>query len=277
MDLITENNPITVYQIYVITNTVTGKKYIGQTIGSLRNRWSQHKSTAKRRLKLNFHHSIALYGPEMFIIEPVAFTFTKSHADQLEEEWIIRLNTTDRNFGYNYTFGGEGARHVPETCEKISLSKIGKPGRKFTDEERQACSERQKGEKGNNFGKSASEETRKKMSLSHSGENNHCFGLVGELHPHFGHRHTEEHKENIRLRMSGPNNPNYGKRGIDAPGFGRIVSDEARKKISDSAKLRVGPLNPFFGKKHNEQARANMKSGQVRRREIEALRKLFDE
>lgn len=34
--------------IYLVTNTVTGKKYIGQTRASIAQRWRQHVSAAKK-------------------------------------------------------------------------------------------------------------------------------------------------------------------------------------------------------------------------------------
>jgi predicted GIY-YIG superfamily endonuclease len=34
--------------IYLITNTVNGKRYIGQTVRTLRQRWQQHVRDAKQ-------------------------------------------------------------------------------------------------------------------------------------------------------------------------------------------------------------------------------------
>lgn len=42
-----------------------------------------------------------------------------------------------------------------------------------------------------------------------------------------------------------------GMLGEDNSFFGRTHSEETRKKLSDSAKRRVGSLNPFFGKRHS--------------------------
>ena len=53
--------------------------------------------------------------------------------------------------------------------------------------------------------KSISEETRKKLSLAHSGEKNYFYGkhYRGKDHPMFGKHHTEEAKQKMRLAHLG--------------------------------------------------------------------------
>src|SRR5208282_5521596 len=123
-----------------------------------------------------------------------------------EEQWIRTLQTHERRFGYNSTFGGEGARHIPETKEKLSKAKLGKPGRKQTPEQKLAASLRQRGGKGNNWNKRATDETRQKMSLAHSGENNIMFGKLGSDHPAFGIKHSLESRKIRSEKSSGEKN-----------------------------------------------------------------------
>ena len=77
-------------------------------------------------------------------------------------------------------------------------------------------------EKNPMFGKHRSEEARKKLSMSHSGEKNPMFGKRGEKHPMFGKHHSEEARKKISLSHSGENNPMFGKH----------HSEETRKKLS---------------------------------------------
>ena len=58
------------------------------------------------------------------------------------------------------------------------------------------------------YGKHHSLETRKKMSISQSGENHSQYGKVPW---NKGIPHTDEVKEKLRKANSGPNNHNYGK------------------------------------------------------------------
>lgn len=45
---------------------------------------------------------------------------------------------------------------------------------------------------------------------------------------------------------------------IDDGGFGGSLSNETKQKISEKAKLRIGELNPFYGKQHSEEAKMKM-------------------
>ena len=50
-------------------------------------------------------------------------------------------------------------------------------------------------------GKKLSKKTREKMSISRTGSANHCFGKFGEKHPAFGNKHSEEFKQNMSERL----------------------------------------------------------------------------
>lgn len=72
------------------------------------------------------------------------------------------------------------------------------------------------------------EETRRKLSEVHSGENNSMFGK----------QHTAETKEKISILLSGENNPMFGKRGELNPNYGRSLTDSHKEKISFANKGR---------------------------------------
>ena len=254
------------YRIYVITNLINLKKYVGQTAYTVAKRWRQHCSAAKTKKVLHFHRAINKYGPENFKIEWVASTLTKEDANYLEEKWIRELKTYLREFGYNSTYGGEGAKHNDETKAKLATLKLGKPGTKWTPERRAAASERQRGPNGSNWGKHASDETREKMSQAHSWENNHLFGVTGKNHPAFGITHSEESKRVRSEKLSGEKNPMFGKTKEKNPRFGKTHTEETKQLLSNLAKTRTGEKNPFFGKKHSEETRAKMKTAWERRR-----------
>lgn len=90
--------------IYIVTNNINGKQYVGQTKDTIEIRWNKHLDNAK-----NFPHkqiitqAIAKYGKENFKIEEVA----RCPIEDLNywEIFYIKKYDTFQN-GYNMTMGG---------------------------------------------------------------------------------------------------------------------------------------------------------------------------
>lgn len=108
--------------VYLIRNKVTGMCYVGQTIGSLENRWTRHasKSSCCRYLK----HAIAKYGRESFEISVVATANDIDELNVLEERYIQELNTLSPH-GYNLNAGGNNRRASAETRARMSKAQKG--------------------------------------------------------------------------------------------------------------------------------------------------------
>ena len=97
--------------------------------------------------------------------------------------------------------------------------------------------------------KGHSETAREKMKLNHrdvSGENNPCYGKVGNLHPKHGIGPTEFNKERVKAALTGvpksaehKANMSLAKQGENNPMFGRKHSKEANLKRSQSLKGRI--------------------------------------
>jgi group I intron endonuclease len=92
--------------VYVATNAVNGKRYVGRTDQNIRARWNQHVSVAGRGSDLPFHRAIRKYGAGAFWLHIVAACSAAESVDA-ETEWIASLGTFGRG-GYNATAGGEG-------------------------------------------------------------------------------------------------------------------------------------------------------------------------
>lgn len=113
--------------IYKATNTVNGKVYIGQTVGSLAHRRSKHLRDAKGDVANMFHTALYQY-PGCFEWE-VLDTFCGEaeqviHALNVAEEYhILKHNSTDPEHGYNSTFGGYSSdkfsEHVKERARAL--------------------------------------------------------------------------------------------------------------------------------------------------------------
>ena len=95
--------------IYLITNKLTGKLYVGQTINFER-RMSEH-SKAKDNTYL--HNSIGRYGWDNFKTEILKDNIPGNDLDLYEQYYIRELNTMIPN-GYNLTSGGNGGIRLIE-------------------------------------------------------------------------------------------------------------------------------------------------------------------
>lgn len=104
--------------IYKITNTVTGKSYIGKTQRTIEERWKEHcKQNGCRRLS----RSIKVHGKENFKVEEIYVAFDIQSLNDMEIHFISSINTISPN-GYNLTVGGEGSVFCEES--RALLSKV---------------------------------------------------------------------------------------------------------------------------------------------------------
>ena len=142
--------------IYSITNTVNGKKYIGQSLQmDIYDRWKSHlkKSTHCRYLK----HALDKYTITNFKFEVIIICFDND-CDRYEKEYMERFNTLVPN-GYNLREAGNNGRHNDETKEKIKKS-VKSMYSNLTPAERKRKYGTLVGEKNHNFGKKWSMERR---------------------------------------------------------------------------------------------------------------------
>lgn len=150
--------------IYKIINKINGKCYIGQTIRGFDKRYiyqgediekiyKYHLTMKKYNNYYNEHlfRSIEKYGFDSFeVIKIFDVAFSQIELDIKEKFYIKLFKSNERNFGYNISEGGEGNSRPckEETKEKISKANKGKL----------------LGEKNPMYGKTHTEEVRKKMS-----------------------------------------------------------------------------------------------------------------
>jgi len=109
--------------VYLITNTVNGKQYIGQTVQDPRERWYRHCSTNPGNTVIG--RAIHKYGKENFKFEVVDTATNLEELNKKEVEWISKLSTLKN--GYNLREGGNNTKLTEEIKNKISLSLKGIP------------------------------------------------------------------------------------------------------------------------------------------------------
>jgi group I intron endonuclease len=137
--------------VYVITNILNGKCYVGIT-KDLEARWKDH---CRNREVSRLQRAIKKYGVDAFEFKHIADAFSWEDACNIERLLIKEYNSKSPG-GYNLTDGGDGGY-----------------GYKFSEEEVKNRSERMStsanpmygkfGEKNHFFGRKHSEETRAKM------------------------------------------------------------------------------------------------------------------
>ena len=116
-----KNKNSRLYCVYMHTNKLNNKKYIGITCRPVEARWNSGKGY---KLNRHFWSAIQKYGWDNFIHEILASNLSKEEAQKLEVELISVYNTTDENFGYNVSIGGEGGARYSTETEKIAARKI---------------------------------------------------------------------------------------------------------------------------------------------------------
>ena len=206
------------YCVYVHTNKINGKKYVGQTVHGDRphKRWDNGNGYLHCPY---FYKAIQKYGWDNFEHEVVAKNLTAQEADNLEKLLIEKLNTMCPDKGYNLEPGGTKNKILSEvTKKKISESHIGDKnpmygvslngekngmyGKHHTDETKKKISEAISGEKNGNYGKQMSDEQKQKISQSKKGK------YVGENSPWYGKKHTDESKKKMSDSHKGENSYN---------------------------------------------------------------------
>lgn len=128
--------------IYRITNRVNGKAYIGQTSRTVANRWSVHKSEARRRPISYLHKAIAKHGESVFVIETLDTCDSFESLNDRESYWILCTRSFEPSRGYNLTLGGENG---PRTALARANNANARRGKPLSSATKQRMSEVRKG------------------------------------------------------------------------------------------------------------------------------------
>jgi group I intron endonuclease len=187
-------------QVYLVTNKLNGKQYVGQTI-------NPHLPMGHGRI---MRKAYKRYGVDNFTYEPICPNISNRNTlNCIERFWIKVMDTVVPN-GYNIDLGGtEGSTWTEERKKQASIARVGKrlnrplgsksgmKGKAYSEEGKRKLSEALKGRKPPNFGKPASEETKAKMS---AGQKAKIASF--EVHPNSGKKASEETKAKMRLARS---------------------------------------------------------------------------
>lgn len=174
--------------VYKATNKINGKKYVGQTSGTLKDRIKDHLKAAKRGSKYFFHKAIRKYGIDNFWWEIICDCYSQTDMNE-QEAWFIEVFDAKVPYGYNLTDGGDGSNgyhHTEEAKRKISKAMSGK--------------------KHPMFGKKRPEHSEKMRGRKRPDVTERMRKRIGEKHPMFGKKNSGVSKSNRkRTREKNPN------------------------------------------------------------------------
>ena len=93
--------------VYLITNNVNNKKYVGKTEQSIQKRFLEHCADSKKFSKRPLYRAMSKYGIDKFSISLLEETRCP---EEREIFWIKELDSYHN--GYNATLGGDGKKYL---------------------------------------------------------------------------------------------------------------------------------------------------------------------
>lgn len=102
------------WTVYCHVHRESGRRYVGVTKKTWRQRWNQHVYTSTKLAKKGWSHfanAIRKYGPDAFDHEVLETCGTLEEANEAEARWIERFGTRDPEKGFNIKKGGDHRPH----------------------------------------------------------------------------------------------------------------------------------------------------------------------
>ena len=106
--------------VYLATNRVNGRQYVGKTRYGLKKRIAGHRDMARNGLGWLLHRAIRKYGPDAFDWDEVHSNVPEDDLNQLEIDCIKWFGSKAPD-GYNLTDGGDGGAVVFSDESKVKM------------------------------------------------------------------------------------------------------------------------------------------------------------
>lgn len=238
--------------IYLITNMLNNKKYIGKRTWNNENTINEDKYMGSGKI---LKQAFAKYDMINFKKEVLCICYSEEDLSKKEIEYINLYNATQSKEFYNIHEGGKGGntrkgyseeemkifktkmktarknyKHSDETRKKISDTLKCRENHMKQDKYRKMFSERFKGENNPMYGIPMSEYTKHKLLDSHNGFFAYNKGITM----------SQEQKDKISNSMKEAWNKDDNRSKWIKSKIGRENSDETKAKMSDSAYKRYG-------------------------------------
>lgn len=210
--------------IYLWTNNINGKVYVGQTQNFYQRMRQYMNQNDSHRI---IGQAINKYGFDNFDIEILEKDLPLKELNMREQYWMDYYQSYNRSNGYNLcTEAGttRGYKHTQQAKEMMSE----KHKQIFIKNP-----DKLKGENNPNYGKKASKETRQKMSESRKGNQN-----AKGKHWTLNQEQRERRRQNAlgNQYCLGRQLTEYHRQRIIESNKSRFISNETRQKMSNSHK-----------------------------------------
>jgi hypothetical protein len=108
--------------VYLVTNKINGKQYVGQTTGHPERRWWRghvHAASALGSIQMPIVLAIRKYGAEVFVLEILSCAHSQQELDYQECTAVLNFNTFAPN-GYNLRAGRGSGCMSSELRQRLS-------------------------------------------------------------------------------------------------------------------------------------------------------------
>lgn len=226
------------YYIYITTNLINGKQYIGKHIGEINDDYLGSG--------IEIHRAINKYKKENFKKDILYIASSEEEMNEKEKYYISLYNAVEDNNFYNIANGGQGG-YVTKGYSKEQRLEVNKK-----------ISESLTGENHPMYGKHHTEEIKRKIkdslaeywtvekreerSKAYTGEGNPMYGKHQTkesqekriAHTDFSAYRDEKYRQKMSLATSGEKNGNYGNKGEKAKnGVHVLMYDENYNLIKE--------------------------------------------
>lgn len=227
-------------EVYLITNRINGKQYVGVTCRGYQVRFAEHIHDAMSGSTCILHNAIRKYGPSNFDIMLLESDISDSDIDSKEQYYIKLYNTFYASgIGYNMTEGGGGMvgyKHTAASKKAISESLTGHVFPESRNKKIQHAM----------TGREYKPEWREALSRSRLGR------FTGTENPFYGKHHSEESKSKVsaantkyRVLQLDPitdaviqvfNNPGHAGQWVVENGYSSAHPDTCKERIRQVCK-----------------------------------------
>lgn len=225
-------NKVKTYEVYKVTNNITGKVYVGITNQGFKIRWYKHCSDSIRGSMFPLHLAIRKYGIDNFTVQVIEICDTVDILKSRESYWIKELDSKNKTKGYNLTDGGDGTfgrKHSEESKQKMRDAVL---NRTISDETRRLMSLNSSTRRGINI-------------LNSDGEIIHTFDSVTDAAAYLGTASTNISKcarSNLKYSVKGFKFEYWDK--VKIKHFSKPVeSKKLYKPLTEETKLKISISN----------------------------------